>query len=180
MKILFISAKQRKNKMHADAMNTLTKLGYEADFELIGAKSEPYKKDFNIMIVDIEQPDTAIGCRIVLALADRKPVLCLYPEGYKDTEGILPPEREKYLKYLTIKAYNNKNLKDIIRDFLEEKGTQMHNRFNFFVSSDVSNYLDWITFARQQARADFIRRLIRDEMTGDKQYINYLKSKKSK
>ncbi|MAG44823.1 hypothetical protein CL633_02950 [bacterium] len=178
MKIRFISAKQRKNKMHTSVLQALTKLGHEADFEIIAKKSEPYKKDFDIMVVDVEQPDTAIGCRIVLALADRKPVLCLYPEGYKDTGGILPPEREKYLKFLTIKCYNNKNLKEIIRDFLEEKGTQMHNRFNFFVSSDVSNYLDWITFARQQARADFIRRLIRDEMAEDKQYVNYLKSKK--
>ena len=178
MKIRFITAKQRKTKMHIDIINLLKRLNYEVDLELIGKKSEPYKKDFNIIIVDIEQPDTAIGCQIVLALADRKPVLCLYPEGHKDAEGILPPEREKYLKYLTIKAYNNKNLKDIVKDFLEEKGSQMHNRFNFFVSSDVSNYLDWITFARQQARADFIRRLIRDEMTEDKQYLSYLKNKK--
>lgn len=179
MKVYFISAKKRKTKVHSDVVSFIEKFGYQAIFDLISVNNSQNNikhGNFDLMIADVEQPSTGLGLSIAMALANRKPVLCLYAQGFKGAAGILPPQKERYLKYLSVKAYNKNNLKDVIRDFLEEKGEQMHNRFNFFISSDISNYLDWIAFGRQQARADFIRRLVRDQMSKDRQYQGYLKN----
>ncbi|MBU4123409.1 hypothetical protein KJ959_06995, partial [bacterium] len=120
MKVYFISAKTRKTKMHTDVISLIEKFGYEAIFELIDTNNSEDSKQsgFDLMIADVEQPSTGLGLSIAMTLANRKPVLCLYAEGFKDKWGILPPQKERYLKYLNVKAYNKNNLKDIVRDFL--------------------------------------------------------------
>lgn len=170
MKIYFDSAKKQKTKTHTDILNFIKKLGHEIAIEP--------REDFDLMIADIEETSTALGCSIAIALTNRKPVLCLYSEKSTNKSNMLPPQQEKYFKFLTAKAYNKNNLQEIIKNFLEEKDEQMHSRFNFFVSSEISNYLDWITFNRQQSRADFIRRLIHEQLDEDKQYKSYLKNKR--
>lgn len=181
MKVYFISAKKRKSKLHNDVIKIVENLGHKIEFDLVDdTEKEQRKQDFDVMIADIEETSTMLGSHIIFALIDRKPALGLYSDKIKAQEGILPPERERYLKYLSVKSFNKDNLEEIIRDFLEEREGQMHARFNFFVASDISNYLDWITFSRQQSRADFIRRLVRDQLKQDKQYKSYIESKNKK
>ena len=181
MKIYIILAKKRKIKTHDNIISFVQKLGHEAIFELIDSKKKAKNlNDFDLIIADIEQTSTALGCAIVMAANERKPVLCIYDEKLKNRANMLMPRQEKYLRYITIKAYNVKNLEEIIRCFIEEKDEQMRDRFNFFVSSDISNYLNWVTFSRQQSRADFIRGLVRDQLKQDNQYKAYLENKNNK
>lgn len=179
MKVYLISAKARKTKLHNDIIQIIEKFGHKPFFELVSNNAQEADKteEFDLMIADIEQASTALGCQIVFALTNKKPVLCLYNEKLKQTQGALVPQRERYAKYLIAKSYNKNTMEQIIKDFLEEKDEQAQNRFNFFVSSDISNYLDWVSFNRQQTRADLIRRLVRDELSKDKQYAAYLTNK---
>lgn len=181
MKVYVVSAKKRKIKTHDNIIDFVQKLGHEVIFELIDSqKKSKGSDDFDLLIADIEQTSTALGCAIVMAANERKPVLCIYDEKLKNKADMLMPKQEKYLRYITIKAYSAKNLQEIIRYFIEEKDEQMRDRFNFFVSSDISNYLNWVTFSRQQSRADFIRGLVRDQLKQDNQYKAYLENKNNK
>lgn len=181
MKVYLISAKKREMKIHENIIKLIQELGHEVIFELIDSRKKSENlNEFDVLVADIEQTSTALGYVIVMAANVRKPVLCVYDEKLKAKTDVLAPKQEKYLKYITVKAYSAKSLFDIIKDFLEEKNEQMRDRFNFFVSSDISNYLNWITFSRQQSRADFIRGLVRDQLKRDNQYKTYLENKNSK
>jgi len=181
MKIYIISAKKRKTKTHDNIISFVQRLSHEAIFKLIDSqKKTKGSDDYDLVIADIEQASTALGCAIVMAANERKPVLCIYDEKLKNRADMLMPSQEKYLRYIAIKAYNAKNLEEIIKYFIEEKDEQMRDRFNFFVSSDISNYLNWVTFSRQQSRADFIRGLVRDQLKQDNQYKSYLNNKNNK
>ena len=181
MKVYIVSAKKRKTKTHDNIISFAQRLGHEVIFELIDSqKKTKGANDYDLIIADVEQTSTALGCAIVMAANERKPVLCVYDEKLKNRPNMLMPKQEKYLRYITIKAYNAKNLEEVIRYFIEEKDEQMRDRFNFFVSSDISNYLNWVTFSRQQSRADFIRGLVRDQIKQDNQYKAYLSNKNSK
>ncbi|MFH1392414.1 MAG: hypothetical protein ABIG90_01895 [bacterium] len=180
MKVYLISAKKRKTKIHEKIIGLIQKFGHEVIFELIDSKNEKQTNKFDLIIADIEQTSTSLGCAILMAASERKPVLCIYDEKLKNKADMLIPEQEKYLKFISAKSFNPNNLKEVIGDFIEEKDEQMRDRFNFFVSSDISNYLNWITFSRQQSRADFIRGLVRDQLKQDNQYRSYLENKNNK
>lgn len=181
MKVYLISAKKRKTKLHSNIAKICEKFGHQMEFDLVDNTTEEQRnQNFDVMIADIEEASTMLGSHIIFTLIDRKPVLGVYSDKIKTQDGILPPERERYLKYLSVKPYGKTPLEQVVRDFLEERDGQMHARFNFFVASDISNYLDWITFSRQQSRADFIRRLVRDQIEDDKQYKAYIESKSKK
>jgi hypothetical protein len=43
-------------------------------------------------------------------------------------------------------------------------------RFNFFISPQIGNYLDWVSKNKRIPRAVYLRRLIEEDMKNNKEY----------
>jgi len=168
--IYFVSARDRQAQFHKEVIRIVQKLGYEIRFECI--KDEiSHKVDFDFFIADLEQGNTNLGYLISQALKNKKPVLGFYKQS--KTRPILPSANHK----LSIAPYVKENLEEVIKEFLEILPNQQI-RFNFFIPSDIENYMDWRSFQYKQTKAEFLRGLIRDQIQKDKNYQGQLNNKK--
>jgi hypothetical protein len=65
---------------------------------------------------------------------------------------------------LLILSYNNKNLEEVLESAVDYASEQQDTRFNFFISPQIGNYLDWVAKQKRVPRAVYLRRLIEEDM----------------
>jgi hypothetical protein len=112
------------------------------------------------------------------ALMRNKPVLLLYKYHSRKPKDLIFPLEKTMLKYLTIRGYVPSNLQEVLERFFINLEKGPLERFNFFISKDIEEYLNWIPYSIATTRSDFIRGLIKDKMKKDKKYGAY-KSRKT-
>lgn len=176
MTIYFITGNKNNLKLISRAIRSLK---YRMVSSVLDSKNEVNDQtNFDVLIAEIHGSNVDINYQIVLALTDKKPVLCVYPEG-SNVEKSLPPTNGNIAKNLTIKPYNQTNLSDVVKNFLSSlKNGSEPNRFNFFLTRELEEYIKWVPFGKGMTKSNFIRRLIMDEMKKDKNYKAFTKDKK--
>lgn len=130
---------------------------------------------FDAMVALFDQDDGNLTYQIILALTDKKPALCLFPEKSAPPK-LLPTHRQNILKYLIIKPYTSGDISSIITSFFRQQGDGDMERFNFFMTADIADYINWVPFSKKQTKSDFIRQLIREKMNKDKEYRKHVKT----
>lgn len=178
MVIYFISSNKRKVEARGIA-NIIKGLGHDIVYEAIGNEQ---KNDttfqFDGMIADIQEFSVGVNYQIVLALSDKKPVMCIYSEGSQVAKN-LPPAKGVIAKNLSVKTYTKNSLSHIIEEFIEGLNTEHKaERFNFFLTPDLKKYIDWVPYGTGMTKSNFIRQLIHDRMKGDDTYRSFVKKKK--
>jgi hypothetical protein len=122
-------------------------------------------KQCDAMIADTSYASTSVGYLISLAVQAGKPVV-IFHSG--EEEPHLFPTLEETNDRLAVVRY--KTLADLDRevplmiDFIT--GAQ-DVRFNFFISPDLSTYLDRVARKQRVPRSVFLRKLIDENMTKD-------------
>lgn len=178
MLIYFIT--NNKKKKEAEAVLDLIKdLSHKVIIRVIGGKNKSdLPEKFDMLIAEIRDFSTEINYQVVLSLIQKKPVLCIYPEGSNVPKN-LPPAKGTIAKNLTLKSYNRHSLHEVIKEFIEsvDQGGKAE-RFNFFLTPDLKEYVNWVPFGRGTTRSGFIRQLIRDQMKNDENYRTFTKKKK--
>ena len=66
--------------------------------------------------------------------------------------------------------YNFNNVEEELRLALDYASESQDTRFNFFISPNHQNYLNWIAKNRKIPRSVFLRRLINAHMENNKEY----------
>lgn len=110
-----------------------------------------------------------IGWRVNYALSVRKPVLCLYPEGY-DTYYISPLLKGNTSEYLTLQPYTIRSLKNILEKYFAKIRTQQGSRINFVTTPLIDDYLSWVVYHRDVSKSKLIRDLLYQKIKSDKEY----------
>ncbi len=128
-------------------------------------KIESWIKNSDIMVTEVSYPSTNVGYEISKALDEEKPVLALHVEG-KCPFLLLGVKSDK----LRMASYNLSNIREVLEINIEDLRDQVDTRFNFFISPDISRYLNWIAKKRKTPRAVFLRGLIKKAMKEDKRY----------
>ena len=184
MKVYFTASSKRDSQTYNQIINILTKLGWkllieenldkkieEDNFEVEKEARKDAKKVKNfigiadIVIAEISNSDIDLGYKITLALGLEKPMILLYKEG--DSPYIL---QGLYNEKLQICPYGKDDLKEVLEYALKEAREKMDVRFNFFISSKIIVYLNWISKNKKIPRAVFLRQLIENRMKNDKEY----------
>lgn len=178
MFIYFITNNKKKNETK-EVVSGIKQLGHEVVDETVGNKAQAgLPENVDMVIADLHEFSVDMNYRIILALSDRKPVLCLYPEKSNVAKN-LPPAKGNVAKNLTVRSYTRSTLSVIIKEFLEILGEGSHaERFNFFLTPDLKEYINWIPYGKGTTKSGFIRQLIRDQMKKDNTYNTFLKKKK--
>lgn len=122
-------------------------------------------KKSDVVIVEVSGHSMSLGYLVGKALEMNKPVVALYEEGNK----LLFLKWMKNDK-LVFCPYNNKNINTVLNVALKKTEKLIDVRFNFFVSSSILNYLDWVANKKMLPRSVFLRNLIEKEMKKDKEY----------
>jgi len=171
MKIYFTSNRPKTINPHLEVIKWLKKNKHQVKNELIPETTQSLKvDDFDLVILEIDKNDKTIYQIIFEALLHQKPVLLLYKYHSRRPHNLNFKLEEKILKNLTIKGYVPIHLPQILEKFFFDMEKGIAERFNFFITKDIEDYLNWIPYGIAKTRSDFIRGLIRDQMKKDKKY----------
>lgn len=129
-------------------------------------KMMAWKHQSDLVVVEASYPSFGVGQEITYALTNNKPVIALHMPG-KQTRILTGVGTE----YLFIVEYSIENVKKVLKDYIEYARETADTRFNFFISSEIDAFLDWISKKRKIPRAVFLRQLIEEDMKKNTRYI---------
>lgn len=109
----------------------------------------------NFMVVEATFPSISVGYEISLGLKFNKPVLILYCEG--DPPSLLDHHMEDDL---LCEKYTKETLESIIDDFINFAQGSADSRFTFFITPEISSYLEKIAKKEKLPKSVYLRRLI--------------------
>jgi hypothetical protein len=155
---------EKKTKLVDDSVLKWIKSGFVGDFSYKKTLEKIKKAD--IVVVEITGHSMSMGFVISKSIELNKPVIALCDDKSK----------QAFLKWmnnnrLILASYNKKNMVRVIGTSLKKAVKLVDLRFNFFVSSSIINYLDWVSSNRMIPKSVFLRKLIEKEMKKDKEYI---------
>lgn len=120
----------------------------------------------DFVVAEVTFPSTLnIGHEVTQALSKGKPVICLYMQGKASYffNGIKDDK-------LIYEEYLPENLESVLTNCLERLEEVADTRFNFYISPEIGNYLDWVNQNKKIPRAVFLRSLLEKAMKADKEF----------
>jgi hypothetical protein len=125
-----------------------------------------WKHQSELVIVEASYPSFGVGQEISYSLTHNKPVIALHLAKNKPNllQAINPD-------YLYIVEYTLRNLKRVLADYIDYAKETVDTRFNFFISSEIEAFLDWISKEKKVPRAVFLRQLIEDDLKKNRKYL---------
>lgn len=123
-------------------------------------------KSSDITVVEISHPSSAnVGHILTFALDIGKPVIALYKAGFEPLFL-----RGRVDEKLTLLSYTDSDVVSVIENAIEYALSVQDVRFNFFISPEIGRFLDWISKKKRLPRAVYLRKLIEEDMHGNKEY----------
>lgn len=123
-------------------------------------KLQGWIRQADLCVFEVSYPSTSIGHEIAMALHSGKPVVAFHVEDAPDNIILESINDERLL----LIDYTLDDLENTVEMALEYASEQTDTRFNFFISPQISNYLDWISKNQKLPRAVFLRKLIEIDM----------------
>ncbi|MDD2483313.1 MAG: hypothetical protein PHE32_01000 [Candidatus Shapirobacteria bacterium] len=122
-------------------------------------------KKADIVVMETSGHSMSMGYLIGKALEMNKPVIALHDIEHIPAfiQGINDPK-------LIISEYKEGDVEEIMEKALKKANSLIDVRFNFFVSSKILNYLDWVSQKKMLPRSVFLRDLIEKEIKKDKEF----------
>lgn len=117
----------------------------------------------DIIVAEASYPSLGVGYEISLALEKGKPVIVLYTKEYVP-HFIKGCESER----LFLVKYDLQNLKQALKDVLDDAKNQIDLRFTMLLPPKIVNFLDQISKRKKIPKSVFIRDLIKERMGVEK------------
>jgi len=122
-------------------------------------KLESWVDEADFMVVESTFPSISVGYEISLAVHKGKPVLALFSQG-DPPSLIFNNEEEK----IVCEKYSDKDLEEIVTDFLNYVQGGSDTRFTFFVSSEIASYLSKMAKKMKVPKSVYLRYLIQQDI----------------
>ncbi len=130
----------------------------------------------DVLIADVSVASGSVGYQIAYTLSQRKPVLCLYSNDFglkKAPQVILSSETN----LLTIRSYDRKNYKSVLKNYLDSQLKNELIKFNFVISKEIETYLTWISDRERRPKSQLLREKVVDKIIkSDSEYQSFLKN----
>lgn len=125
-------------------------------------------KNAEIVVAECSHQSLSVGYLLSYAVEQGKPTIVFYSSDAPEPN--LFPTLTSFEKLFFVKYESINDLKKLVGDYLEYAKEQLDTRFNFFVSPRIERYLSWISKNRKLPRSVFLRKLIDDAISRDKEY----------
>lgn len=121
----------------------------------------------DIVILEVSTNSFTQGYILQKSLEMGKPVIALHQRGKYSIfiKGI----KNSLLQTI---EYDNFSLDQQLEDAVNFAIENLMSKFNFYLSSDISNYLTWVTKQKSVTKSEFIRALIRSHMDSNQDYLS--------
>jgi len=134
----------------------------------------------DLLIFEATVPSFSTGHLLTLAIQNKKPSLFLWLDSsdWAKRKGFIYSIESEYIEIL---PYNKNNYKEIIAGFINKYSDYSDScRFNLFLNKAERQYLDWKSYSTFKTRSELIRRMIREHLRNDIEYVEYLRGSKMK
>lgn len=134
-----------------------------------------WKNQADLVVAEVSYPDLTVGQEMEYVLTRNKPVIAMHIKNRK-------PQLLKSVgkDQLHIVEYSLAKVKEVLNDYIEYARDTADTRFNFFISSEIEAFLDWVAKKRKLPRAVFLRQLIEEDMSNNKAYLRETGRKRRK
>lgn len=132
-------------------------------------------KRSDALIAEVSLPSSSVGYQVALAISDKRPVLCLYSAdfGEKKPPKVIDANSSSLLR---INKYSRSTLRQIVSKFLISVAGKRLVKFNFIVTPEIEEYLDWASKDGKNSKSEILReKVINEIIPSDKEYQRYLK-----
>lgn len=120
----------------------------------------------DLVVSELSFPSTInVGHEISIALEKGKPVIGMHFKGKNSI--FLQGVQSDRLVYV---EYSDKDLEDVLESSLDFALQKQDIRFNFFVSPEIQQYLDWVAKYKRTPRAVYLRELLEKDMKENKDW----------
>lgn len=132
---------------------------------------EYYKKlvywitEADLVVAEVSHGSISIGHEISLALEKRKNVIALSVKN-QGPAIFLALKTDKF----QLVSYTLENLHSVLDKAINKARSNTDIRFNFFVSPQINDWLDWISREKRIPRAVYLRELLEKEISRNKDY----------
>ena len=186
MKLHFIGAVNGDKNDYKTIVDTAKKLGWalvtehslkrnlnevesESDEEsqLYAKRMTAWLRETDAVLVESTKNNLGAGFEIATALNLGKPVIVMYRLDKGSAPYVLKGISSDKLQVI---SYNDRTLHDAVKLALDYASESQDTRFNFFISPNHQNYLNWIAKNRKIPRSVFLRRLIDEHMKNNEEY----------
>jgi len=198
MRVFYVSSKQTPKQKSIN--NTINKVlensGHRVDSVSIDEEEiassfnleKNYQKIINsikksdFIIIEISNMSSGLFFLIALSLNEKKPVLALNNTNGKSNstprKGLTSYATKN--KLFTYNEYNEKNLSNIISNYILEVKKIIDTKFILIISPQIDRYLEWSSVNRRMHKAQVVRRAVEQVLDDDKEYKKVLnKGKRS-
>lgn len=124
----------------------------------------------DIVVLEVSTHSLSMGYLLQQGLSQSKPVIALY---FQDNKPVFAAgiEDEK----LQLVEYNLSNLEEELKLALENAQSSADVRFNFFISPEISRFLDWVSQVKKIPRSVYLRALIEKDISTNLQFKEFNK-----
>lgn len=112
----------------------------------------------DFIIVETSYPSISVGYEIALAAHMLKPVLMLYSEG--EAPSLLAAYKDEHV---ISQRYSRETLEEIISDFITYVEGTNDTRFTFFITSEITAFLERVSREEKIPKSVYLRRLITED-----------------
>lgn len=126
-------------------------------------------KKSDIVVSEVSSQSLSVGYLLAYASSIGKPLVTFYniSEGEPNLFRTL---MSKSNKFFCVGYKDLDDLEQLALEYVDYAKEKIDVRFNFFISPDIGNYLDWISKEKKIPRSVYLRGLIEKDMENSDEY----------
>jgi predicted HicB family RNase H-like nuclease len=154
-----------KNHLGKSLKALIPELGYT----LFKPSKKKNPQEYDLLILDGHISDIDKGYLAALALAEKKPIVCLVPKGFPIPEVFEQLQSAKeYAKLFHLAFFSEDSINDVLnkmlKQFVPEKKEKPSIKFTLRITPTMERYLESLAKQDQVSKADYLRKLIDNEI----------------
>lgn len=123
-------------------------------------------KQADAMFTELSYTSTSTGFMISQAMIMNKPVVVFY--SGEEEPHLFKTQEKVNDRFMVVRYRHTDDLEKIVPSALQFVGDSQDVRFNFFISTKHSNYLNWIAKNKKLPRSVYLRKLIDEHQLNHK------------
>ncbi len=132
------------------------------------------------IILEISYPADELHYILAQAIVLQRPTLCLYPKNREPRDMLMHLQKPNVPKTVQPRSYTSTTLKDVLNKFLQsiDRNVKLEDtpniKFTLRLTPAIEHYLDWLGQYREINKADYIRKLIKEDADKNSDYQKLL------
>lgn len=118
----------------------------------------------DLVVAEVTDENIPIGYQIAVAVQQKKPVLMLSRHDISSV-SLSSNVNPDFDQFVTIKRYDLNTVSGILKGFFEKNDIKKQDmRFNFFINSEIYNYLKHEAYITGKNKSEILRELVLKEI----------------